>query len=348
MATLVLDLMDARPLLAFPGWAREAILHAVPAGWSTAVLDVPADGSGDGAQRTPPELLAEAADARVYVGYGVSAEFLRAAPNLEWVHSGAAGVASSLGPEMLSRPIRFTNSAGIHGPPVAETAIAAILYFARGLDLAVRAQREGRWGGEEFWGAESPVAELAASVVGVIGYGGIGRGVAERALALGSRVLALRRRDGKDDGAAGLSGGRIEVCTGDAALARIAARSDYLVLAAPETAETRGLIGRSLLSAMKPRAVLVNVARGGLVDEDALLDALNSGRLRGAALDVFREEPLPAGHPFFAHPRVLVTPHVSAATRLYWERQAELIAGNLRRFVEGRPLRNAVDKRAGY
>ncbi len=340
--------MDSRPLLAFPGWAREAILGAVPRGWSTAVLDVPANASGDGVQRFPPELLDEAADARVYVGYGVSPEFLRVAPRLEWVHSGAAGVASSLGPEMLSRPVHFTNSAGIHGPPVAETAVAAMLYFARGLDLAVRAQREGRWGGDDFWGDDSPVAELSASVVGVVGYGGIGRGVAERALAMGSRVLALRRRAARAEPPVRPEEGRLEVCSGDAALARIAAESDYLVLAAPETPQTRGLVGRRMLASMKARAVLVNVARGGLVDEEALLAALNSGRLRGAALDVFREEPLPPGHPFFAHPRVLVTPHVSAATRNYWKRQVALVADNIRRFARGEPLRNVVDKQAGY
>lgn len=402
MATLVLDLKDRRPLLAFPEWARDAIVSAAPADWTTAVLDVPADGSGDGVARASPELLAEAADARVYMGYGVPAEFVRAAPRLEWVHSGAAGVASSLGPDLLARPVRFTNSAGVHGPPIAETVLAAMLYFARGLDLAARAQREGRWAGDDFWAAGSPVAEMSASVVGVIGYGGIGRGVAERALALGSRVLALRRHDQGELGAAGraaapspdrppacglaakegrpgggtlrmLEGepgaalratapalrraaaspagpgaGRLEVRTGRRALADIAAESDYLVVAAPETRETRGMIDERILSLAKPGAVLVNVARGGLVDEDALLGALNSGRLRGAALDVFREEPLPPSHPFFSHPRVLVTPHVSAATRGYWERQTALIVDNVQRFARGDPLLNLVDPDAGY
>lgn len=405
MATLVLDLKDRRPLLAFPEWARDAIASAAPAGWTTAVLDVPADGSGDGAARASPELLAEAADARVYVGYGVPAEFVRAAPRLEWVHSGAAGVASSLGPDLLARSVRFTNSAGVHGPPIAETVLAAMLYFARGLDLAARAQREGRWAGDDFWGAGSPVVEMSASVVGVIGYGGIGRGVAARALALGSRVLALRRHGEGEPGAtgraaappapvgpparmrrlaakegrpgggtlrmlegepgaalratspalrravappAGQGAGRLELRAGRRALADIAAESDYLVVAAPETRETRGMIDERILSLAKPGAVLVNVARGGLVDEDALLGALNSGRLRGAALDVFCEEPLPPAHPFFSHPRVLVTPHVSAATRGYWERQTALIVDNVQRFARGDPLLNLVDPDAGY
>ncbi len=336
-----------------------------------AVLDAEASGAGDGMQRTPPELLAEAHDLRVYVGYGVPAELVEAAPGLEWAHSGAAGVTSSLTPEMLSRPIRFTNSAGIHGPPVAETALAAMLHFARGIDLAVQAQREGRWGAEDFWGVGSPVAELGAAVVGVIGFGGIGRELARRALGMGSRVLALRRLGGQSGAPASpterlgpdgfsaaehgrIAGGafdsatRLEVSAGEEALNRIVGLADYLVLAAPETPLTRGMIDRGRLFSMKPGSVLVNVARGALVDEDALLDALDSGPLRGAALDVFRKEPLLPGHPFFSHPRVLMTPHVSATTPLYWKRQTELVADNIGRFVRGEPLRNVVDKREGY
>lgn len=340
--------MDSRPIWAFPAWARDRIVAAVPSGWSVAVLDAPASGAGDGVQRAPPELLDAAQDARAYVGYGVPPELLEAAPGLEWAHSGAAGVASSLTPEMLSRNVRFTNSAGIHGPPVAETALAAMLYFARGLDFAVRAQRRERWGAEDFWGAESPVAELGEAVTGVIGFGGIGREVARRALAMGSRVLALRRAADRQDAGTSRGEPRLDVSAGDEALDRIVALADYLVLAAPDTPRTRGMMHRGRLFSMKPGSVLVNVARGSLVDEAALLAALDAGPLRGAALDVFQQEPLPSGHPFFAHPRVLVTPHVSATTRLYWERQAELVVDNIGRFARGEPLRNVVDKLAGY
>ena len=120
------------------------------------------------------------------------------------------------------------------------------------------------------------------------------------------------------------------------------------MLAVPETPLTRGLMTRRRLFAMKPGSVLINVARGRLVDESALLDALDSGPLRGAGLDVFHTEPLPPHHPFYAHPKVLMTPHVSATTRRFWDRETDLIAENIGRFVRGEPLRNLVDKAAGY
>lgn len=343
MATLVIDLMDRRPIWALPRSAREAILAAVPAGWTARFMETPADGSGDGVRRAPPELLEAVADARVYMGYGIPAEVLEAAPGLEWAHSGAAGVGGSLGPSMLERDVLFTNSAGIHAAPVSETALAMILHFARCLDIAVRAQREGRWSAPSYWAADAPVTELAGSTVGIVGHGGIGGEVARKAAALGSRVIAARRR-----GAGAGKGGACEVVAGRRGVDRAVAEADYLVLAVPETPLTRGLMNRRRLAAMKPGSVLINVARGRLVDEEALLEALDSGHLRGAGLDVFRREPLRAGHPFYAHPKLLVTPHVSATTRRFWERETELMVDNLQRFARGRPLRNLVDKKAGY
>lgn len=311
-------------------------------------METPADGSGDGALRAPPELLRAVADARAYMGYGVPAQVLEAGRRLEWVHSAAAGVGSSLGSAMLERDVLFTNSAGVHGPPIAESVLAMLLYFARGLDLAVRAQQEGRWGAEAFWAADSPVAELAGSTVGIVGFGGVGREVARRASCLGSRVVAVRRTaSAAPPGAPGPEvGPRVE--TGPEGLARVLDQSDYVVLAVPETPRTRNLMDRRRIFSMKRGAVLVNVARGRVLDDEALLEALNAGRLRGAALDVFHAEPLLPGHPFYRHPRVLVTPHVSATTRRFWERETDLIADNIARFARGQPLRNLVDKSAGY
>lgn len=347
MADLVIDLRDRRPIWGLPDSAREAIAAAAPSGWTAKFMETPADASGDGIPNVTAELLNAVTDARVYMGYGIPAEVLEAGPKLEWVHSGAAGVASSLHPAMVSRRVLFTNSAGIHAVPMAETAMAMILYFARGLDLAVQSQREGRWGAPAYWAADAPVRELGASTVGVLGYGGIGREVARRAAALGARVMAVRRRGAGMRPSAGK--GRIHVGAGAPVLDRAVADSDYLVLTLPETCETRGILTRERLSAMKPGAVLVNVARGRLVDEDALLDALGpGGPLRGAGLDVFHKEPLPPGHPFYSHPRVLMTPHVSATTRGFWARQTALITENLGRFVRGERLRNLVDKAAGY
>ena len=342
MATLVIDLMDRRPIWALPGWARESIVASVPRDWTVTFMETPADGSGDGVQRAPPELLAEVADARVYMGYGIPKEVLEAAPGLGWVHSGAAGVGSSLGPAMLERDVFFTNSAGIHAAPMSETALAMIMYFTRGLDIAVRAQRAGQWSAPSYWAADAPVTELSGATVGIVGYGGIGREVARKAAALGSRVLAVRRTGGAVEGEG------IRILTGARGLSRVMSESDHVVLAVPETSETRGMINRQRLRSMKAGSVFINVARGRLVDEDALLDMLDSGHLRGAGLDVFREEPLPPGHPFYGHPGVLMTPHVSATTRRFWERESELIIENIGRFVRGEPLRNLVDKKAGY
>ena len=351
MARIVIDLRDRRPIWELPDSARREIVAAAPPGWTVHFMETLSDGSGDGIARVTDELLAAVADARVYMGYGIPNEVLEAGEALEWVHSGAAGVASSLGPAMMSRPVLFTNSAGIHAVPMAETVMAMILYFARGLDVAVRAQREGRWGAPEYWAADAPVTEVGASTVGVIGYGGIGREVARRAAAMGSRVMAVRRGGGAGRGEPGSPPrpGGVEVGAGPAMLDRVISESDHLVLTLPETDETRGIMTRERLFAMKPGSVLINLARGRLVDEEALLDALGpSGPLRGAGLDVFHTEPLPAEHPFYRHPQVLMTPHVSATTRGFWTRQTELITENLGRFVRGQRLRNLVDKAAGY
>lgn len=354
MATIVIDLRDRRPIWELPDSAREAITAALPPGWTVQFMETLSDGSGDGVARVNDELLDAVADARVYMGYGIPAEVLERGPRIEWVHSGAAGVAGSLHPAMMSRRVLFTNSAGIHAVPMAETVMAMMLYFARGLDVAVRAQREGRWGAPEYWAADAPVTELGAATVGVIGYGGIGREVAARAAALGSRVRAVRRRGGGGGGGGGGAdrrepSGRIRVEAGAEALDRAVRESDYLVLTLPETDETRGILTRDRLFSMKPGSVLVNVARGRLVDEEALLGALQpAGPLRGAGLDVYHQEPLPPGHPFYSHPRVLMTPHVSATTRGFWARQTRLITGNMGRFARGEPLLNLVDKAAGY
>ena len=345
MATLVVDLRDRRPIWSLPRWAKDQIRAAAPADWTVAFMTTEADGSGDGSLRAAPELIEAVADARVYMGYGIPAEVLAAGGRLEWVHSGAAGVGSSLAPAMLASDVLFTNSAGIHGPPIAETVLAMLLYFARGLDVAVRAQREGRWSATEYWAADAPVTELGGSTVGIVGHGGIGREVARRVACMGSRVLALRRRPSSSSSSDRTG---LEVAIGEPGLARILRESDYVVLAVPETDETRGMISRDRLFEMKPGSVLINVARGTIVDEDGLLAALDRGPLRGVGLDVYATEPLPSGHPFYAHPKVLMTPHVSATTRRFWERESALIAENLTRFARGKPLKNLVDKQAGY
>lgn len=340
MSRLVIDLADARPIFALPADVVTAIRTAVP-DWDVVVVEAATSGTGDGSHRASPRALeAVRAGAEVYMGFGIPAELIREGPSLRWVHSGAAGVRGSLTPELQESDVVFTNSAGIHGPPVAETVMGYILHFARGLDHAVRSQHRGAWEKEVFDAADAPVRELGKSTVGVIGVGGLGREVAWRAAALGARVVGTRRGPEPVEG--------VELLTGDDALGRLLEESDYVVLTVPETDETTGLIDAGALDRMGPETVLVNVSRGGLIDDDALIDALEAGRLRGAALDAFSTEPLPDGHALWTAPRTLLTPHTSAYTHRFWEREAELLLDNLQRYRAGETLRNVVDKAAGY
>lgn len=345
---LVLNMAEERPMYSIPGWAVEEIRAALPDGWEMTVVDEPADGRGDGADDSPGARAAMEAvrGAEVYLGFGVPEPLFAAATDgaearLRWVHSGSAGVGGSLHAAMRASDVVFTNSAGIYAEPMADTVLAMILHFARGLDIAVRAQADRRWNQAPYDTTDAPVRELAESTLGIVGLGGIGRAVARRGVALGMTVVATRRR-----GTEGPDG--VEVLSGPGALDPILPRADYLVLAVPQTDETRAMIGARELAMLPEGAVLVNVGRGALVDEPALVQALQGGRLRGAGLDVFATEPLPADSPLWVLPNVLATPHVSGASHRYWRRQTDLITHNLRRYAAGETLRNTVDKNAGY
>ena len=354
----VLDMKDHRPVWAMPDWVPSALRDALPSNWELVVVDEPTDGSGDGAARVSPGVLAAVKDAEVYFGYGIPAEILLAGPHLRWVHSGAAGVGGSLHDTMKASDVVFTNSAGIHAPPMAETVLAMMLFFGRGIDRAVAGQREGRWATNAFYEASVPPFELASATVGIVGFGGIGREVARRVAALGARVIAVKRTPpvpGEADleplAGGGELGSCIELLHGESGLDAVLRESDVVVLAAPDTPETRGSIDAGALARMRPGAILVNVARGSLVDEDALVEALRSGRLRGAGLDVFAREPLPEEHALWGMDQVLITPHVSAVTLGFWRREADLILRNLERHLTGVPVsewENVVDKTAGY
>lgn len=342
MRRLVIDLSEDRPIFSLPAWVVDQVRGALPADWEVVDVDAAATAAGDGGSVASPAALEAVRSAEVYLGFGVPAELVRAGPRLRWVHSGSAGVGASLTPELIDRDILFTNSAGIHGPPVAETVIAYLLYFARGLDQAIAAQQRRAWDRSTLDTADSPVRELGRSTVGIVGLGGIGQNVARRAAALGARVLAVRRT-GTGGGVDG-----VELLTGAAALTRLIEASDYLVLSVPETTETRGLMDAAAIGRMRRDAVLVNVGRGGVVDEEALAAALVAGRIRGAALDVFGVEPLPADHPLRDAPNLLITPHISSYTHHFWERETSLIVDNIRRYLVGASLLNVVDTRAGY
>jgi phosphoglycerate dehydrogenase-like enzyme len=340
MRRLVIDLADARGVFALPRRVVEAIRSELPEGWEAVVVSAPAEGTGDGGHAVSPEALSAVTGAEVYLGFGVPEAILRAGSSLRWVHSGAAGVGGSLTPMMRSRDVVFTNSAGVHGPPVAETVLGYILHFARALDHAVEAQTRRAWEKEALDAAGSPVRELGRSTVGIVGVGGIGGEVAWRAAALGARVVGVRRRSEPVRG--------VELFQGADALERLLTVSDYVVLTLPRTVQSERLLNRERLGLLKQDAVLINVARGGLVDEEVLAERLREGSLRGAALDVFDQEPLPPDHPLRDVPRLLITPHTSAYSPHFWERELELILDNLHRFLADRPMRNVVDKAAGY
>ena len=275
-----------------------------------------------------------------------------AAPHLRWVQGHSAGVDQLLGHPLL-RSVILTTSSGIHAPAMAEYILMMILAFAHHLPRMIEHQQRAEWP-QQRWAMFVP-QELRDATVGIVGYGSIGREAARLARAFGMRVLALKRHVDQpaDDGwrlpdagdAAGEYAARLFAPDQRQAML---AECDYVVIAAPLTPETRGLLGAAEFQAMKREAVIINVARGGVIDEAALIDALRTGVIGGAALDVFEQEPLPADSPLWQLPNVIISPHVSGFTPHYDERALALFAENLRRYVAGEPLLNVVDVQRGY
>jgi len=338
---LVIDLASPRAVWRIPRDRVVEITRALGQGWEVSEVKAPAMSDGDGAAGSP-EAIAAARGAEVYLGYGVPSGVAAVGRDtLRWAHTATAGVGSSLA-HLAGSGVVLTNSAGIHADPMADWVIAAIAYFARGLDRMVSAQRQGRWAKEDFTDGAIPMREFRELRVGIVGLGGIGSAVARRALALGMAVAGVRRHPERG----GPRG--VEWVGALADLPRLAGGSDVLVIAAPHTAETAGAVNRSVLERLPLHALVVNVSRGSLLDEAALLELLELRRLRGAALDVFATEPLPPEHLFWRHARVLVSPHVSAVTRGFWERETALIVDNIGRYLAGASLTNVVDLEAGY
>ncbi len=307
------------------------------------IMSAPSVSSGNGTNPVSNETLTAVADAEAYFGFGVTAPMLEAAPQLRWAHSVAAGVGSSITPTLRAHPVVLTNSAGLYGEAMADTILAGVLHFVRGLDHAVRQQAASRWDQLPFSTGDMASREVDELRVLVIGAGGIGSAVARRFSALGCSCVGIRRRP-----ELGLPPGFGRV-TGPDDLDDELPNADVVVIAAPQTSQTIALLDARRLALLPAGAIVVNVARGGLVADEALLEALDAGRLRGAVLDVFPTEPLPPSSPFWQHSRVLVTPHVSGVSpRRHWARALALFEDNWRRWVAGTPLRNVVDLDAGY
>ena len=324
--------------------AGEARLRAeAPTGWEVAVVRAPTSSDGDGPQGASREAIALIEEAEAYFGFGVTADLLSSARRLRWVHSAAAGVGNVLKSGIAETEILLTNAAGIHSIPMAEFIIGGLLHFTRGLDVALDQQRRAEWSKVFFVADDSPLRELGDMRVLIVGTGGIGQATATRLAALGATCVGVRRRP-----ELGAPAGFASV-VGTASLDSELARADALVLAAPLTSDTSRLMTRARLERLPAGAIVVNVARGALLDEEAVADLLESGRLRGAVLDVFNEEPLSPASRLWRLRSALVVPHVSPVSPgRFWPRSLDLFLDNWHRYVNGQPLRNLVDKRAGY
>lgn len=282
--------------------------------------------------------LAGEADALLYcMGPGLALkEVWPVAPRLQWIHSLSAGLESLLFPELSESTVPMTNSRGVFKESLGEFAMGSIFYFAKDFRRLIRQQAAKNW--DQF-----DVEMVTGKTLGVVGYGEIGRAGAARAHAMGMKIHALRKRPqlSAEDPI-------VERSFSIAQRQEMLAGCDYVLVAAPLTADTRGLLQEAELRAMKPSAVLINVGRGPVVDEAALLRALQEGWIRGAALDVFDTEPLPPDSPFWQLENVLLSPHCADHTATWTDEAMQFFLENLRRYRHGEPLQNLVDKKSGY
>lgn len=286
------------------------------------------------------ELKAKAPDADAilfaHVDGTLLSDALPLANRARWVHSLWTGVDWILSPATRAHPAPLTNGRGVFRWPLADWVVATMLCFAFDLRRVIWQQEQRIW--KPFVGTT-----LAGRTLGIVGYGAIGSACATRARAFGMKIAALRRRPE-------LSAGDplVDQNYGPRQLSELMAASDYVLAAAPLTPETRGLIGEAEIARMKPTAVIINVGRGPVIDERALVNALEAGKIRGAALDVFDVEPLPPDHPFWRMPNVLVSPHTADRVEGFLGPAFDCFFENLGRFGRGEALMNVVDKVAGY
>jgi phosphoglycerate dehydrogenase-like enzyme len=256
---------------------------------------------------------------------------------VRWIHSRSVGLEQTLFPELIASEVTVTNGSGVFSPSLGEFALAAILYFAKDFRRMIRQQMAGVW--EPF-----DVTMVSGQTLGIVGYGSIGRAVAARARALKMNVLGSRRRvsqPAKEDSL-------IDQVYGSEQLLEMLSRCDYIVVTVPFTEQTRGLIADAEFAVMKKNAVLINVGRGPTINERAMIKALSENKIRGAALDVFDQEPLPQGHPFYSLENVLLSPHCADHTPDWLDNAMLFFLKQLARFRHGETLLNIVDKRLGY
>lgn len=286
-------------------------------------------------------LAQELPDTDIFVGYSLRAEQLTHAKKLKWIHSTAAGVAQLMYPELRDSGIVVTNPSGVFSPPMAEHTMGLLLALARNFPDSTRHQDRSHWSQQDIWDKPQRLTELSGQILLIVGFGSIGRELAKRARAFDMRVWGVTRSGQGDTTHA-------EKIVPAAQLEETLPHADYVVVAAPETTETRHLIGTAQIARMKPGARLINVGRGSLLDETALIRALETGALGGAALDVTSVEPLLPDSPLWNAPNLFITPHTSAVSDRLWHRETALLMDLLERWFDGREVFNQIDFARGY
>ena len=288
-------------------------------------------------ERLPQELP----DTDIFVGALLRPEQFQHARKLKWIHSTAVGVSQLMYPELRGSGVILTNPSGILSAPMAEHTMGLMIALARHFPDSVRYQDRARWSQIEVSSQPGPLTELNGQLLLIVGYGSIGRELARRAHAFDMRVWGVTR-SGKGDAT------HAEKILPVAQLEDALPHADFIVLSAPDTQETQQLIGPAQIAKMKPGARLINVGRGSLLDETALIRALETGALGGAALDVTAAEPLPAESPLWKAPNLLITPHTSGVSDRLWQKETKLLMDLLGRWFDGRDLFNVVDFSRGY
>jgi phosphoglycerate dehydrogenase-like enzyme len=283
----------------------------------------------------------ELPDTDIFVGYSLRAKQIPDARKLKWVHSTASGVAQLMYPEVRESGIVVTNPRGIFAVPMAEHTMGLLLALARNFPDSLRHQDQQHWGQQEIWDRPQRLTELNGQTLLIVGFGSIGQEIALRAKVFGMKICAVNRSGQTKNSLA-------ERIVPISQLLEVLPLADFVVIAAPETTDTKNLIGANELAVMKHGSRLINISRGSLLDEEALVEALETEKLGGAALDVTSTEPLPADNPLWRAPNLFITPHTSAVSDRLWPRQTELLLQLLDRWFAEEELSNRVDLAKGY
>ena len=319
-----------------PDAADVAYFRAALARFEGRVALTFADAAGDDFARALP-------DADVVVAQDLSDDQLARAGRVRWLSSVAAGLDGIVTPALLASGIVITTASGVHGPNIAEHVLAMMLMFTRGLPKLFRAQLARRWD-RNLTSRSGAFGELTGKTLLIVGLGRIGEAIAARARPFGVRVVALKH----DPSTRHDAGVAVDELLGMDALDEALGRADHVCVTVPLTPATHHLIDARRIARLRPGTFVYNISRGPVIDEAALIDALRAGKIAGAGLDVFEEEPLPETSPLWDLENVILTPHVAGVTPLYYQRTAALFADNLDRFLAGQPLANRFDPARGY